>query len=147
MIKVKKNVMVEKEFELPVEYGESFRIRETYCDDIYPGNYKINNTNSVIIDEQRNNFWKFSSISLGDLVGDDAKYTIIKYDQKPFWAEDGDEFYSILLTGRLTGDIFNNGNATHLMKRKVGNCFKTSNLTEKQVGDYLNFIYHKDIVK
>lgn len=136
MIKV--NIL--KEIELPLEYWEEFTF-EGENGSIY----RVSISNEVEILGKCTKSWEVSLISLNYLYC--HILYIKKLPQKPFWAEQGDIYYFISTDlDSICKDDFKDACSYDIMRRKLGNCFKTDNITKEQIDEYLNKLNNKEIL-
>lgn len=76
---------------------------------------------------------KSDSGIIGLLVLGEATIERIKpKPQESFWAEENEEYYYITQDGKIDFDTFVNGCLSDVFKRKLGNCFKTNNISQEQ---------------
>lgn len=132
-------VIIVTKSELDVSYYEEFKLKIANESTILHDKFRIN-LNGVVechVPEMSSVKWKNSpQITVTEIIS--GKYEIIKLPQKPFWAKDGDKFYFIYVPdGDIFDDEFDETCDFDLMKRKLGNCFKTNHITKEQIETYI----------
>lgn len=104
--------------------------------------YKITRDNVLCV--KKENSWESSCQTLSWVwLNQDG---LIKQPQKPFWAEQDEKYYYITQDGKIDFDTFVNGCLSDVFKRKLGNCFKTDNITQEQINKYLNKLNNREIL-
>ena len=105
--------------------------------------YKIKKDN--ILQFKSGNIWGISDYTLIWVYA--HQYELKKLPQKPFWAEDGDKFWYIdVENNTVEFSYFNESSMEDRYHRKLGNCFKTYNITKEQIKEYLNKLNNKEIL-
>ena len=133
MIKIKKYVIEEKELDL--EYDEEFILRGI--------TYKITSDNQLY--EKCNDSWMLSDFYVVWVY--ENRDMIKKLLQQHFWAEDGDCYYFMSTDlDSICKTEFKSSCSYDIMRRKLGNCFKTDRITKEQINEYLNKLNNKEIL-
>jgi MoaA/NifB/PqqE/SkfB family radical SAM enzyme len=142
MIKV--NVMVEKEVELDINFGDKFKLKRADGFVEQPFIYTITDTNKLQAKSISGNYFD-SSLTLQDIAK--GKWKIIKLPQKPFWPNSEDEYYYIDADGSIYKSVYIKGYITDSLNAKLGNCFKSSNISQEQIDTFLAKMNNKEIIQ
>jgi hypothetical protein len=145
MIKVK--AMIEREIELPVDIDEEFTLNDGISRfRLHTPTDLQQKENNYGYAERNNNEWKPSSlITISDLADDDFKIT--RCAQEPFWPDEEDVYYYIDKYGEVDVTFFTNSCLIDLLNARIGNCFRTSRISEDQLADFKYSIKHKEIIE
>jgi len=141
-------VIVYTQSELDISYYEEFKLRKKSDNTTMYGKCRVISGNIIQVtdDNQEIDVWKNSpTFCVADIMS--GKYEIVKKLQEPFWAMQGDKFYFINTDDRCVfDDEFDKECDFDLMKRKLGNCFRTDRITKEQIDEYIKKVNNGVIV-
>jgi len=118
---------------------DTFRIK-TDLNVLLNNYYRFNDKNEI--EQNGSGCWTLSDIA-------DASRFItggwdIVIDQKPFWAKEDEGYFYINMADRTICSTTWTGTFGDVVRRRLGNCFKTRQITPEQIGKFIEAVNRED---